>query len=381
MHTDIPMKKICYLTTIKDSISAFFVPQLNYLSENGFEVTVISDRSLRYSQKLSNRVRRIDIDIPRGVSLLGTVRCIIVLKKIFQKEKYDLVQYSTPNASFCASIAAKLAHIPIRNYHIMGFRYQGFTGIKRLIFRSIEKLTCAMSTSIECVSKGNRQFGIDEKIFQAEKAVVVWNGSTGGVDVKRFDVSKRAMWRSEIREQLRIAQEAFVFLFAGRITRDKGIYELLKAFMNLHMDARLVIVGNQEGIHTIPAGLWEKAIASDKIIIRPAVTNIEAYYAAADCLVLPSYREGFGNVLIESTCTGTICIATDIPGPSEIIDNIGGYKCRVKDARDLRDTMRIAVRSREKNIPAEIAKRAVLFYNSDVLNNEILKRKQELLGL
>ena len=86
-------------------------------------------------------------------------------------------------------------------------------------------------------------------------------------------------------------------------------------------------------------------------------------------------------MLIESTCTGTICIATDIPGPSEIIDNIGGYKCRVKDARDLRDTMRIAVRSREKNIPAEIAKRAVLFYNSDVLNNEILKRKQELLGL
>ena len=242
------MKKICYLTTIKDSISAFFVPQLNYLSENGFEVTVISDRSLQYSKKLSNRVRRIDIDIPRGVSLLGTVRSITVLKRIFKKERYDMVQYSTLNASFCASIAAKLAGIRIRNYHMMGFRYQGFSGIKRLIFRSIEKLTCDFSTSIECVSKGNRQSGIDEKIFKAEKAVVVWNGSTGGVDVKRFDVSKREPWRKTIRDQLGIAQEEFVFLFAGRITGDKGINELLKAFMNLHIDAKLVMVGNQEGI-------------------------------------------------------------------------------------------------------------------------------------
>ena len=375
------MKKICYLTTIKDSISAFFVPQLNYLSENGFEVTVISDRSLQYSKKLSNRVRRIDIDIPRGVSLLGTVRSITVLKRIFKKERYDMVQYSTLNASFCASIAAKKAGIRIRNYHMMGFRYQGFSGINRLIFRNIEKLTCAMSTSIECVSKGIRQFGIDEKIFKAEKAVVVWNGSTGGVDVKRFDVSKREPWRKTIRDQLGIAQEEFVFLFAGRITGDKGINELLKAFMNLHIDAKLVMVGNQEGLNTINAGLWEKAIANDNIIIRPAVTNIEEYYASADCLVLPSYREGFGNVLIESACTGTTCIASDIPGPSEIIDNIGGYKCRVKDANDLRDKMRIVIRNRQRHIPVDIANRAALFYDADTLNKEILKRKQQLLGL
>ena len=375
------MKKICYLTTIKDSISVFFVPQLNYLSENGFEVTVISDRSLKYSKRLSKRVRRIDIDIPRGVSLLGTVKSIVVLKRIFQKERYDMVQYSTPNASFCASIAAKLADIQIRNYHMMGFRYQGFSGIKKLIFRSIEKLTCAFSTSIECVSKENRQFGIDENIFKAEKAVVVWNGSTGGVDVKRFDVNRRDMWRSAIRDQLGIAQEEFVFLFAGRITGDKGINELLKAFMNLHMDAKLVMVGNQEEINTIHAGLWEKAAADENIMIRPAVINIEEYYAAADCLVLPSYREGFGNVLIESACTGTICIATDIPGPSEIIDNIGGYKCRVKDAHDLWDKMRTVVRNREKHIPLDIANRAALFYDADTLNKEILKRKQKLLGL
>ena len=375
------MKKICYLTTIKDSISAFFVPQLNYLSENGFEVTVISDKSLKYSKELSKRVRRIDIDIPRGVSLLGTVRSIVVLKRIFKKERYDMVQYSTLNASFCASIAAKKAGIRIRNYHMMGFRYQGLSGINRLIFRNIEKLTCAMSTSIECVSKGIRQFGIDEKIFKAEKAVVVWNGSTGGVDVKRFDVNKRDMWRSAIRDQLGIAQEEFVFLFAGRITGDKGINELLKAFMNLHIDAKLVMVGNQEGINTIDAALWEKAVANGNIIIRPAVINIEEYYAAADCLVLPTYREGFGNVLIESACTGTTCIASDIPGPSEIIDNIGGYKCRAKDANDLRDKMRTVVRNRQKHIPTDIANRAALFYDADTLNKEILKRKQQLLGL
>ena len=374
-------RRICYVTTIKASINSFFISQLNYLSDNGFEVTVIADKEYSYSEKLSSEVRRIDISIPRGISLFGTLRAITQLRKIFKKEKFDLVQYSTPNASFCAAIAAKFVGIAVRNYHMMGLRYLGFYGIKRAIFRIIEKITCDLSTNIECVSNTNRQLGIEEGIFAVEKAVVVWNGSTGGVDTDKFDVRKREFWRTAIRSDLGIEKDEFVFLFAGRITKDKGINELLKAFLSFKLPAKLLIVGSQEGINTLDSEIWKRANDNQNILIRQSVSNIEEYYAASDCLILPSYREGFGTVVLEATCVGTPCIVTDIPGPSEVVDNIGGYKCNVKDVSDLRRKMVIAYQDRGKNNPLELSEKAILFYDSNVLNEKILERKKCLLNM
>ena len=373
------VRKICYITTIKASINSFFISQLNYLSNKGFELVVISDKAFKYSEKLSPKVRRIDISIPRGVSLFGTLKAITELIRIFQKERFDIVQYSTPNASFCAAIAAKFARVKVRNYHMMGFRYLGFSGIKREVFRIIEKLTCNLSTDIECVSRTNRQLGIDEGIFTAEKSVVVWNGSTGGVDTEKFNVNKREMWRARIRSGLEIRKDDFVFLFAGRITKDKGINELLKAFMTFNPEAKLIMVGDQEGVNTLNQELWKKASLDQNIIIRPGVSNVEEYYAAADCLILPSYREGFGTVIIEATSVGTPCIVTNIPGPSEVVDNIGGYKCNVKDVSDLRIKMGMAYRDKGKSDPLELSEKAVLFYDSNMLNKKILERKKRLL--
>ena len=113
------------------------------------------------------------------------------LFKIFRKEKFDLIQYSTPNAAFYASIAAKFTRCKVRNYHIMGFRYLGVKGKNRILLKGIERITCCNSTSIECVSDSNFKLGVKEKIFPSDKATIVWNGSTGGVDTERFNIQKR----------------------------------------------------------------------------------------------------------------------------------------------------------------------------------------------
>ena len=159
------MKKICYIVTLPVTIKAFFIPQLKYLSNKGFEVSVICNEDFELRNELNNEIKFIPVNIPRGISFIDSIKTIKKLVVIFKTEKYDLVQYSTPNAAFYSAIAAKITKIKIRNYHCMGFRYLGFRNITREVFKSIEKITCYLSTHIECVSKTNLELGITENYF------------------------------------------------------------------------------------------------------------------------------------------------------------------------------------------------------------------------
>lgn len=182
--------KICYVVTVSSTVDAFFIPQLRYLAANGFDVTVVCSPDDGLQERLGKTVRYVPIEIPRGAAVLGTVRAIKALEIFFKAEKFDLIQYSTPNAAFCASVAAKRACCKVRNYHMMGFRYLGSTGVLRTVLKMLDTIACKNSTHIECVSKSNLELGIKEKVFPSDKAVVVWNGSSGGVDLKKFDYSK-----------------------------------------------------------------------------------------------------------------------------------------------------------------------------------------------
>lgn len=159
------MKKICYIVTVPVTIRAFFVPQLKYLAEHGYDVTVICSYDENLQKELGESIRYTPVDIPRGISFVKSLNTIKKLIKIFEENHYDMIQYSTPNAALYASIAGKKAGIRVRNYHLMGFRYLGADGVGRVILKAIEKMTCVNSTSIECVSISNLELGITEKNF------------------------------------------------------------------------------------------------------------------------------------------------------------------------------------------------------------------------
>lgn len=312
--------KLCYVVTIPATIRAFFIPQLKYLVKKGYDVSVICSEDCKLQHELGDDIHYIPINIPRGLSLFGSLHAIKDLYNIIKNERFDLVQYSTPNAAFCASIASKLAGIKVRNYHLMGFRYLGATGIGRIILKTIEKISCAFSTSIECVSQSNLELGIQENLFPREKAVVVWNGSTGGVDLSRFDYLKRTEWRQQVRSELGYGKDDFVFGFVGRITRDKGINEILEAFSSCRSEVKLLLVGAEEGLDTLDQTLLQNARQDPNIQFHDRVSDVERYYAAIDILLLPSHREGFGNVIIEAAAVGTPAIVSDIPGPTDAIE-------------------------------------------------------------
>ena len=375
------MKKICYVVTIPGTIESFFIPQLQYLAEKGFDVTVICSKSDTLQEDLGNNVRFIPAEIPRGISIGGSLRAIGQLRTIFQKEHFDLIQYSTPNAAFYASIAAKWAGCKVRNYHLMGLRYLGASGMGRAILKTIEKIACANSTSIECVSKSNMELGIREGLFPREKVTVVWNGSTGGVDLAKFDYARRDQWRGEIRGELGYSDKDFVYGFVGRITRDKGINELLEAYLRLNSDAKLLLVGEIEDEQTLNQELFEKAKKDSNVVIHNAVSDIERYYAAIDVLILPSYREGFGNVVIEAGAVGTPAIVSHIPGPIDTIDpGVTALTVPVKDAKALADAMERMRHADYVNMGRSAARFAKEKFDSNVLCQKILERKRVLLG-
>lgn len=374
------MKKICFVTTISGTLDSFVLNTAKYIHENtDWDITFICNYDKQFEEKLPDYIHYIPVKMQRGINLDG-IKAIAELKRIFKKEKFDLIQYSTPNAALYASIAARIVGCKIRNYHLMGFRYLGTHGIGRFILKTIERVSCWNSTSIECVSKSNLDLGIKEKVFPAKKATVVWNGSTGGVDLQRFDYSKRDVWRRELREELGYEASDFIYGFVGRITRDKGINELLEAFFELENGSKLFLIGNVEDEDTLDENLWTKAKSHPDVQIHIAASDIERYFAMIDVLVLPSYREGFGNVVIEAAAVGTPAIVSNIPGPIDTID--AGKTALVVNAKDT-EALTEAMQQIQTMDYMGMGRNAEQFarekFDSIVLCRKILERKKKLL--
>ena len=337
------MKKICFVTTVSITVKAFLMPLIHYLDKNtDWELTVICDEDPSLKELLPQKVRFIPISMKRGINLDG-IGAMIKMAKLFRKEKFDLVQYSTPNASLYASVAAKLAGVPVRLYCQWGIVYVGFRGHKRSVFKRIEKSVCRLSTQIEPDSFGNLYFSRSEKLYSDKKSCVIWNGSASGVNLEKFDIRQKEHWCREISSRHGIAQEDFVYGFIGRINRDKGINELLTAFRKIlqeHPRSCLLLVGHPEGEELLDVTLYQWAKSEPRVIFCGFSAEVEKYVAAMDVYILPSYREGFGSAVVEAEAMGVPVIVSDIPGPRDaMIENTTGLVVKKADPESLYEAM------------------------------------------
>ena len=323
-------KKICLITTISGTMKSFVLDTAIHLQrECSYEITLVCSPDAEFQASLPPTIRFIPVPMARGVDL-SALRSIWRFYQIFRREKFDLVQYSTPNASCYASIAAWLAQVPKRLYCQWGIRYVGLSGISRKLFKSIEKIVCSLSTDVRAVSKLNREFAMSEKLYPLLKSRVVGNGGTIGVDLHHFDFRQKGTYSIQVREKFHISQDSFVFGFVGRITKDKGCVELLSAFRELgeiKPHIKLLIVGSIERNCGLPEELlaWAQSTSSIVFTGRISKSDIPHYYAAMDVMVHPTYREGFGMVIQEAGAMGVPVITTRIPGASEVM--VDGESC------------------------------------------------------
>ena len=331
------MKKICICTTVSLTMKTFVVETAKYLYENcGYDITLICNEDKAFEESLPEYIHFIPVHMSKGIdfSALSSIKQFI---RIFREQKFDMVQYSTPNAACYASIAAKIAKVPIRLYCQWGIRYVGLNGLSRMIFKAVEKMVCRNSTDIRATSPLNMEFGLSEGLYKPNNVSVVGHGGTIGVDTKKYDIEKKAIWRKEIREKYGLKDDEFVFGFSGRITVDKGCKELFSAFRKLEetkVGAKLFIVGPMDDNCSIDNNLVNWAKKSKNVILTGMVDSNEMYkyYSAMDMLIHPTYREGFGMVIQEAGALGVPAITTKIPGASEVMEN--GISCILAEPRD-----------------------------------------------
>lgn len=380
------MKKICFVTTIYGTYKAFLRNLASYLHNTGeYDIYLICRNEEQIKENLQEFVHYIPVTMERGISL-SAVKSINEMTKIFKEYKFDIVQYSTPNASFYASIASKKANIPVRLYCQWGIRYMGFDGWQRHLFKVLEKITCNISTFVEVESNNLRQFSLDEGLYTEEKSSVILNGSASGVDLTKFDIAKKYQWRKEIREEYNIPDDNIVFSFAARLTADKGLNELLEAFIELnekYHNTKLFVMGRMDNRASLNDNLFSNAESNDSIIFTDAVFDVERYYAASDVFVAPSYREGFGLVVIEAEAMGIPAIVSNVPGQIDAIDpNVTGLPCEVKNAFSLQLQMEKLVQ--EDELRKQLGENAHKFVKDNFEQNKLFsylkKHRDELIG-
>ena len=381
------MKKICFITTVSVTLKTFVLAQAEYFRQQhpDWKIYFICDKDEDFAASLPKYINYIPIKMGRGVSVSG-VLAVCSLIKIFSREKFDLIQYATPNAAFYASIAAKLTGAKNTLYCQWGIRYVGFSGGARKLFKLIEKVTCAASKHINAVSPANKEFAVSEKLYRADKATVVGRGGTIGVDLNNYDISLKQKYREEIRNQHGISNE-FVIGFVGRLSRDKGTAELLSAVRELekHKKVKLLCIGADEIGEEISKELIAWAQNSDSVIFTGHKGNSEVikYYSAMDIYVHPSYREGFGMVLQEAGAMGTPIITTDIPGASEVFEN--GVSCMLvppKDAQTLAEAINELIKNNSKRLDLGFKAREQTekYYSRDIMLRQQLARYEEIIS-
>lgn len=332
--------KIIRAATVSHSID-FFRDVMIEMREKGYEMVALTSPGPLLSNLHDNDgFHIIEIPMERHMSLYKDIKSLLLIIKAFRKEKPTMVHSITPKAGMLCMLAACLCRVPIRIHTFTGLVFPTSTGLKRKILMTTDWLTCLCATHIipegEGVKNDLLSHGITKKALK-----VLGYGNVKGVDMNYFSR------RSEVMKKAQVIKDdsKFTFLFVGRIIGDKGINELCNAMEKISglSQARLILVGRFEDKLDPISDNSRKIIEKNNSIYcvgEKYEDELLAYYAAADCFVFPSYREGFPNTVLEAGAMGLPSIVTDINGSREIIkEGVNGVIVPPKDEDALFDAM------------------------------------------
>lgn len=376
----ITKKKICALTTISKTMDWFIVDSMRNLADNGYDVTLICDMEDGFAERNEDYAKCINIPMSRGVSVRDLLTVPFKLRKIFTNSRFDIIYYTSPNVSLYASIGGLLAGINKRVYSQCGLRYVSFSGVKKRVFWLVEKLTCMLSTTIRAQSPQNMQFAIDEHLCSKDKISVVGIGGTTGVKLSDCDAFDHEQFKQDLRRKYGIPQDSFVYGYVGRINADKGINELVTAFVNLqkkYQNIYLVMVGMLDNTNPITDENMLIVANNSNIIMTDNVPSdqVYAHMAMMDVLTHPTYREGFGKVLQEAMGVGIPIITTNVPGPREVVEkDISGILVEPRNPADLAEKMEFLYQDADtrNRIAAAGRKRAEQYFDRPIMLHNIL---------
>lgn len=365
-------KKFCWITTSPLIVNFFLKDHLCLLAKE-YDVTLLVNMIDRYDYLLDNLpCKVVSIPIRRKINFYWDVFALIKILFIIFKENFDIVVTIAPKAGLLGIIASRILGVKVRVHIFQGEVWFNKFGYHKLILMYIDKMISIMSSHIIVVSNSEKDFLIQEGIVDSNKATVIGSGSICGVDLCKFYFNLDA--RIRLRSELNIAINKFVIIYLGRLTLDKGIYDLIessKILFSKYRDIDLLLVGPDEEFckEKIYKSL---GIYTSRIRIVDYTSQPEDYINAADLLCLPSHREGFGMVIIEAGSIGIPSVCSRIYGVSDaVIDGSTGLLFDTGNVNDLAQKIEYVYSHKDK--AKEMGIEALNYAKKNFEKNLVLK--------
>jgi lipopolysaccharide/colanic/teichoic acid biosynthesis glycosyltransferase len=368
-------RRICIVVSDLMTVQAFLQDQIRALTE-AYEVTVVANTDDRDAlHRLGLSAELVSISIVRPIRWSRDFRALLSLYSLFKQRKFDLIHSITPKAGLLTMAAGRLAGVPTRIHTFTGQVWATASRFTRRLLKLADRITAFCATQVLADSQSQLKFLIDEGVVSVRKSRVLANGSISGVDLSRFCPDAAA--RQRIRTEASIAEDAPLFLFVGRLNKDKGALDLARAFERLTtqvVDAHVICVGPDEGgMEARMRNICASCVERLHFVGQTRVP--EQYMAAADVLCLPSYREGFGTVVIEAAAAGLPAIASRIYGLTDAVqDRVTGRLHRPGNWEELADTMKLlaANRSLREHLGRQARERANKYFAAHTLTEALL---------
>lgn len=328
-------------------VSLFFLRgQAGYLRARGIETQAIASPGEELARfAAEEEVETAAVPMLRRIAPMADLRALFRLARELRQRRPVIVHAHTPKGGLLGMVGAFLARVPLRIYHISGLAFVTASGPRRFLLRATEWVSCALAHGVLCVSRSVREVAIAEHLCAAGKISVLLGGSINGVDAQeRFNPARHRGAREETRARLGIPQDAVVVSFVGRVVREKGIAELAQTFQLLREELpllHLLIVGPLESQDPVDARIRQQLAEDPRVHQVGLDWNTPPYYAASDLLVLPTWREGFGVVLIEAAAMALPVVATRVPGCVDAVeDGVTGALVPPRDPQALAAAIR-----------------------------------------
>jgi glycosyltransferase involved in cell wall biosynthesis len=374
------MKKIIRITTVPASLATLLKGQLRFMSSH-YEIIGISSEGHALEDVRENEgIKTVPVNMTRTITPFKDLKALFQLYRIFKKEKPHIVHTHTPKAGTLGMLAAKLAAVPYRLHTIAGLPLLEAKGSKRKLLNTVEKIKYSCATLVLPKSYAMQDIVIKERFCKKEKLKVIGNGSSNGIETEHYDKGKISLESvKRLKQQLNIKPEDTVFLFIGRVVKDKGINELVEAFDDIsksHSNTKLIIVGaSEKQLDPIDDATESVMKSNENIHETGMVKDVRPYVAISDILTFPSYREGFPNVVLQASCMEMPCIVTDINGCNEIIThNYNGLIIPTKDSMALKKAMLDLMNNpkRAKALALNARPNIIKKYKREFIWNELL---------
>ena len=363
--------------------------QPKYMSEHGFDVTMISSAGWELPGVIAlEKCPHIEVNLTRKLSPFSDIRSIYKLYRIFKKIKPHIIHTENLKANLAGPIAGYFAGVPVRIQTMAGLVSPTKKGLKGWLIRQAEILSFKFATDVWPNSHKSMEYMIRTKMVNPKKTTVIGRGSTNGIDLERFNINVINKERlAEIKKNVDYTEGDTILLFAGRMVKDKGVEELVAAFERLQKEfkqLKLVLLGPQEAdLDPLNTEILHSIRDNECIVHIDWTDEVEYYLSFANLFVFPSYREGFPNVIMQAGAMQCPVVCSDIVGNNEIVTNgINGVLHKSQDADALYEAVLYALNNKEimQQFAGKLHNDMVTYYDRYTLYELYTKQYKELLA-